>query len=159
MVDGEQRWQPVLDLTVLTFLALSLSYTSLDSLRVSEVEPNDTGHVRLEVNKPTLIARWDCPECHRLLSKLVESGSSRSLNVVFTYPQWLDEQTAEDSARSFSQRLGLVGHSGFPIYLDHEFRFATTPLLLVPVAGTTVCRVIASPSLKVVDRYALVGGT
>ena len=44
-------------------------------------------------------------------------------------------------------------------YLDHEFRFETAPLLLVPLPGTTVSRAITSPTLKAVDRFSLASGT
>jgi len=147
-------------LTAATFLSLGLGYAPVNSLEVSQIEPNDTAHIRLELDQPTLIVRWDCPDCRLLLSALAKSSAPRRLlNVVFTYPEWLDDRAAEGSALSFSESLGLVGRPGLCLYLDHEFRFKTTPLLLVPVAGTTTSRVITSPNLKDVDRFSLASGT
>ena len=105
-------------LTAATFFGLGLGYVPRNALEVSEVGLKDTAHIRLQLDQPVLIVRWDCPDCRLLLSALAKSAApGRLLNVVFTYPRWLDDETAQGSALSFSERLGLVGRPGLHLYL------------------------------------------
>lgn len=52
------------------------------------------------------------------------------------------------------RKLGLTDRPGFRLYLDREFRFDVTPLLLVPIRGTGLTRAVASPDAELVGRYA-----
>lgn len=142
-------------LTVVIFLAMGQGYTTTTSLEVSELGRRDVGHIRLGFEQPALVVRWDCPECQELLSALAASTAPQSLNIVFTYPKWLDVGSAETSALEYSESLGLVGRPGLGLYLDQEFRLEATPILIVAVPGTTLSRVVARPNLRVVERFSL----